>query len=309
LVLVVAGASILRSGRASADLIATPQVTVLGGSFVPIIIPTASGQAKTTDPGGMKVKPMPLFGGNIRQKGNIDPADNTPYVISHANVNLAKGTAGSGWVAEAVTGKSTGAGTKADIDFTIVGAAPVLAATTVKEQITLSLAPGEVDDAFFGPDVTGNLMYNLSVKDLSSGAVLLDSVSTFTEASPSTVTDNTGQLQWTRVPGPFDGLSTFGDLGGLSNVSSPNHWILGPLTLTVTEMVTLNPGETLNSDLDVAISLSGASSGGSSIYGFSNAAPVPEPSSGALAAVAVALLVVFRARKDIRRTIPGACGA
>jgi hypothetical protein len=259
---------------AVASWIADAQVTVLGGGLAPIIIPTASGQAVTNDPGGMQIVPQPPFGANIKVTGHNNPATNTPFVISTSAVDLAKGTFSSGFVAAA---GATGAGTNADINFKIIGAAPVLAATTVIEKIALSLDPQEVVDAFFGPDVKGGLAYNLSVTDLVSDTTLLNSVSSFSDSSVGTVTDNTGMLHWSQLPGLFDGLGAPGDLGGLTNVFSSKHWVLDPTMLTVSQTVTLNPGETLNSDLEALVSLSGSATSGSSIFGFSEVT-VPEPS-------------------------------
>jgi hypothetical protein len=261
----------LYTGSASAGLIYEIDGVVLRFGFLPPVVlqpAMATGQAVATNTatGATVTSPMPAAG------GTAIAAVGGPFSVARAKItaNLAKDMTSREVFA---TPPGSINGTNVDITKAVMSP-PVRVLTGIDVILTVRRDPTESIDVYLGPGDTGTLTDNISVVDLTTGATLFNSTSTFSNTSPDVVIDSTGQIVWTRTPGFFDG-----DTGGQPNAFSNNRWVMGPTAAEFTLPVDLNPGEAADIPLDFIETVSATVSGPSG-YGFSSS--VSEPSALAL---------------------------
>jgi hypothetical protein len=140
--------------------------------------------------------------------------------------------------------------------------------------------PLELIGAYFAPDVTGQLQYNLSLFT-TSGISLFDSTTQFSDISGDVITDSTGQLTWVRTPGLFGGLGEPGNLFGVPDQFTTKRWLLTTDFLEFELPVDLAPGETLDLTIVLQTSSSGSVTAGTGAFGIFDYT-VPEPGTWAL---------------------------
>ncbi len=114
-----------------------------------------------------------------------------------------------------------------------------------------------------------------------SGSSLFQSTSVITDSSPDVFTDSSGLLSWVRTPGRYGTMPDF-DLGSIeeNNVPSNNRWVLNANMIPFELPVVLNPGQSLNLQLELAVfsSASSIAPDSMSVVGISSS-PIPEPST------------------------------
>ncbi len=288
--LAILGGMVLFTGNARAGLILDIDAVNLRFGFLPpvVLVPAmATGQAVATNTatGATVTSPIPPGGGNATAAVGGPP----PVAISTISANLATDTISR--VGSATPPGSIN-GTQVDITKAVMSP-PVPVLTGIDVILTVRRDPAETIDAYLGPGDTGSITDNISVVDLATGATLFNSTSVFSNTSPDTVTDSTGQIVWQRTPGFFDG-----DTGGQPNAFSDNRWVMDPTAAEFTLPIDLAAGEAADIPLDFIETLSGTVSG-PSIYGFSSA--IAEPSAITLLGIALPGLIGLAARGRRRR--------